>query len=151
MLPDSGSSCRGVDYRNHRNTPLPAGRLQIIFRAPTLLSSWEFSVYAGNSRVSNVSTWLDEITRSCSGIWGIHFGIGPLSHQSSERDQTDLSQILDFYWSSPESRVVLELVSDDLARILREKLPNFLPVGFCTRRSFERTDRVANIDLFYTS
>jgi len=47
----------------------------------------------------------------------------------------------------------LELVSDDLTRILSEQLPNFqtLPVNFCTRSSFKRTDHVVNIDLYYTS
>ena len=47
----------------------------------------------------------------------------------------------------------VELVSDDLTRILSERLPKFqsLSLNFCTRISFERTDRVVNIDLYYTS
>jgi len=51
------------------------------------------------------------------------------------------------------ARTQVELVSDDLTRILSEQLPNFqtLSVNFCTRSSFERTDREVNIDLYYTS
>ena len=55
------------------------------------------------------------------------------------------------YYRSVESH--LELVSDDLTRILPEKLPNFqtLSVIFDSKSSFKRTNHAENIDLCYTS
>ena len=49
--------------------------------------------------------------------------------------------------------VLVKLVSDYLTRILSEKLPTFktLAVNVCTRGSFQRTDRVMDIDLYYTN
>jgi len=46
----------------------------------------------------------------------------------------------------------VELVSDDLTRILSEIFQSSKKkVNFCTRSSFKRTDGVVNIDLVYTS
>ena len=48
---------------------------------------------------------------------------------------------------------IVELVSDDLTRILSGKLANFQvhSVNLSTRSSFERTDRTVNIGRYYTS
>ena len=74
-------------------------------------------------------------------------------HRASDAEALMLASLQDLGFACEvpaHAHPSLELVSGDLTQALPENFQT-LPVTLCTRSFVQRTDRVVDIDLFYTS